>query len=37
MTRAPELAWNVAGSTIGMALSYGIARMLQGRDQRGVA
>jgi phosphopantothenate-cysteine ligase len=36
-TRASELAWNVAGSALGMALSYGIARMLQGRHQRGVA
>jgi hypothetical protein len=36
MTRASELAWNVAGSVIGMALSYGIARMLQGRQQRGM-
>jgi len=35
-TRASELTWNVAGSALGMALSYGIARMLQGRHQRGV-
>ena len=36
ITRASELAWNVAGSALGMALSYGIARMLQGRQQRGM-
>jgi len=36
MTRASELTWNVAGSALGMALSYGIAWMLQGRHQRGV-
>jgi len=31
--RLVELALNVAGSAIGLALSYGIARMLQGRQQ----
>ena len=31
--RVAELAWNVAGSALGMALSYGVARILQGRQQ----
>ncbi|KAL7526577.1 hypothetical protein ACHAWF_001829 [Thalassiosira exigua] len=31
--RAAELAWNVAGSALGMAISYGLARMLQGRQR----
>lgn len=30
--KAAELAWNLAGSAVGVALSYGIARMLQGRQ-----
>jgi len=30
--RVTEIAWNVAGSAIGMAISYSIARMLQGRQ-----
>lgn len=34
--RLAELAWNVAGSALGMALSYGIARMLQGRQRQGM-
>eukprot|EP00580_Thalassiosira_gravida_P015842 CAMPEP_0201657092 /NCGR_PEP_ID=MMETSP0494-20130426/439_1 /ASSEMBLY_ACC=CAM_ASM_000839 /TAXON_ID=420259 /ORGANISM="Thalassiosira gravida, Strain GMp14c1" /LENGTH=534 /DNA_ID=CAMNT_0048133853 /DNA_START=39 /DNA_END=1643 /DNA_ORIENTATION=- len=28
-----ELAWNAAGSALGIALSYGISKMLQGRQQ----
>jgi hypothetical protein len=28
--RASELAWNVLGSALGMAISYGIARIMQG-------
>mmetsp|Transcript_29003 Transcript_29003/g.61546 ORF Transcript_29003/g.61546 Transcript_29003/m.61546 type:complete len:532 (+) Transcript_29003:42-1637(+) len=31
--RLAELAWNMAGTALGMALSYGIARALQGRQQ----
>ena len=31
--RVAELAWNVAGSALGMAISIGIARMMQGRQQ----
>ncbi len=34
MRRASELAWNVVGSALGVALSYGIARMMHGRQQR---
>jgi len=34
--RVAELAWQAAGSAVGIALSYGIARMLQGR-QNGMA
>ena len=35
--RAAELALNVACSALGMALSYGIARMMQGRHHGGMA
>ncbi|KAL3791077.1 hypothetical protein HJC23_012062 [Cyclotella cryptica] len=31
--RMLELAWNITGSALGMAISYGIARMLQQRQQ----
>ena len=31
--RVVELAWNVAGSALGMAISIGIARLMQGRQQ----
>ena len=31
--RVAELAWNVAGSALGMAISIGIARLMQGRQQ----
>lgn len=32
--RASELAWNVLGSALGMAISYGLARIMQGGRQR---
>ena len=32
--RASEIAWNVLGSALGMAISYGIARFMQGGRQR---
>ena len=32
--RVFDFAWNAAGSAIGMAISYGIARMLNGRQQQ---
>ena len=32
-SRMIELAWNVAGSAVGMVISYGIARLLQRRQQ----
>eukprot|EP00585_Thalassiosira_rotula_P001220 CAMPEP_0196161558 /NCGR_PEP_ID=MMETSP0910-20130528/47393_1 /TAXON_ID=49265 /ORGANISM="Thalassiosira rotula, Strain GSO102" /LENGTH=572 /DNA_ID=CAMNT_0041426503 /DNA_START=39 /DNA_END=1757 /DNA_ORIENTATION=+ len=31
--KVAELAWNAAGSALGIALSYGISKMLQGRQQ----
>ena len=31
--RMVEVAWNVAGSAAGMIISYGLARMLQQRQQ----
>ncbi|KAL3803117.1 hypothetical protein ACHAW5_001981 [Stephanodiscus triporus] len=36
MTRASEVAWNVFGSALGVALSYGIFRMLHGRQHFGM-
>lgn len=32
--RASEVAWNVLGSALGMAISYGIAQIMQGGRQR---
>lgn len=32
--RVADFAWNAAGSVLGMAISYGIGRMLSGRQQQ---